>query len=94
MHPNQERWAAAVASWKHVPGEGRAALMHKLADLVIENIQKLAHLESLNNGTNIASTLGLMQLASLWLRYYAGFADKLVGTTSSLVVRAHLAVTI
>ena len=61
--------------------------MHKLADLIVENIKELATLESLNNGTSISATMGLMQLSTLWIRYYAGFADKLVGTTSSLVVR-------
>ena len=61
--------------------------MHKLADLIVENIKELETLESLNNGTSISATMGLMQLSALWIRYYAGFADKLVGTTSSLVVR-------
>jgi len=70
-----------------VPGEGRAALLNKLADLIMEHKDTLAHLESLNNGTNITAAVNLMHLSAMWLRHYAGYADKLKGTTSSLVVR-------
>lgn len=77
----------SLSRWRKVPGEGRAALLNKLADLIMEHKDTLAHLESLNNGTNITAAVNLMHLSAMWLRHYAGYADKLKGTTSSLVVR-------
>jgi acyl-CoA reductase-like NAD-dependent aldehyde dehydrogenase len=71
-----------------VSGEHRAALLRKLADGMDARNAALARLESENNGTPIAAARGLVASAAMFLRYFAGMADKLVGTTSTaLAVR-------
>lgn len=65
---------------KNVSGFERSRLLNKLADLMERDAQELAELESLNNGkpvriardADIADSIGC-------LRYYAGWADKIVG---------------
>jgi len=73
--------------WKHLPGEARAALMHKFADVLSlpENVEKIGNIESSNNGLPIVAARGNAQAAAMWLRYFAGYADKMEGKTESLV---------
>ena len=66
--------------WRHVDGPGRAALLHRLADLVERDADHLAWLESIDNG----KLLGMACHADVnnlirTLRYFAGYADKLDG---------------
>jgi acyl-CoA reductase-like NAD-dependent aldehyde dehydrogenase len=78
---------AFVTVWKHVPGEGRAALMRKLADIISEKevIEKLALIESSNNGLPISAARATVGASSLWLNHFAGYADKIEGKVESLV---------
>ncbi|KAI0698901.1 aldehyde dehydrogenase domain-containing protein [Cytidiella melzeri] len=65
---------------KHVSGFERSKLINKLADLIERDAEDLAALETLNNGKplkiardfDIGDSIGC-------LRYYAGWADKIVG---------------
>ncbi|KAG9103605.1 hypothetical protein FRC06_009615 [Ceratobasidium sp. 370] len=67
---------------KHVPGTKRAALIHKLADLMERDAQSLAELESLDNGKPVGVALeGDIAESVGCLRYYAGWADKNHGQT-------------
>ena len=61
----------------------RAKLLHKLADLMEENFDDLVALEMLDTGkTHLqASTLDVPGSIGT-LRYYAGWADKILGQTS------------
>ncbi len=83
--------AAAVAAskiafekgpWKKFTGAQRAAAMLKFADLVEQNIDRLARLESLPTGRPISMIKGfdLPHMISVY-RYYAGWADKIAGKT-------------
>ncbi len=56
--------------------------MYRLADLIEEEIDELAALESLDNGKPVkdARTADLPLVIDC-LRYYAGFADKIHGQT-------------
>ncbi|KAH8667054.1 aldehyde dehydrogenase [Xylariales sp. PMI_506] len=69
-------------SWQAISGTERGALMHKLADLIEKSQEDLATLEAWNAGKPYKTAIGLDIAASVGcLRYYAGWADKLHGTT-------------
>jgi len=79
-------YAAFHNVWKNVPGEGRARLMHKLADLIDANAEALGKLETADNGLlYVTAGRGAPAGAAMWLRHFAGYADKITGTTQSLV---------
>ena len=59
----------------------RGRLLFKLADLVEQNADELAALESLNCGKTITDSKGDMGGVVNTLRYYAGWADKIEGRT-------------
>ncbi|KAJ7179236.1 NAD-aldehyde dehydrogenase [Mycena filopes] len=65
---------------KNVTGFERSRLLNRLADLIEQNAQELAELESLNNGkpVRIARDFDIGDSVQC-LRYYAGWADKLAG---------------
>ncbi|TCD70492.1 aldehyde dehydrogenase (NAD(P)(+)) ald5 [Steccherinum ochraceum] len=76
------RKAFATTWGKNVTGLERSRLLNKLADLMERDAQQLAELESLNNGkpVKIARDFDIGDSVAC-LRYYAGFADKIVGQT-------------
>jgi aldehyde dehydrogenase (NAD+) len=68
--------------WRTRDARDRGRLMHKLADLIEDEIDELAMLESLDNGKPIREARhGDLPLVIDCLRYYAGFADKIHGQT-------------
>jgi aldehyde dehydrogenase (NAD+) len=74
--------AVKKGPWKKFTGAQRAAAMLKFADLVEQNIDRLALLESLPTGRPISMIKGfdLPHMVSVY-RYYAGWADKIAGKT-------------
>ncbi len=70
------------APWRKMSATQRGRLLHKLADLIEENKDELARLESLDNGKpyNDSSKADL-PLTIACYRYYAGWADKVQGKT-------------
>jgi len=70
-------------TWKATSGEKRARLMHKLADLLEDNAAELGALESLDNGMPAAVALSEPKNFAVWLRHFAGYADKLEGRTQN-----------
>lgn len=74
--------AAMDGPWRQVPGAERARMMHRLADLLEENGEELAQLETLENGKSIMlSRLIEVQSSAEYLRYMAGWATKIRGET-------------
>ncbi|ORE09080.1 aldehyde dehydrogenase [Rhizopus microsporus var. microsporus] len=72
--------AAFQGPWKNMPALQRAALMHKLADLIDRDNEELAQIETLDNGKGITfSRLFDAKQIAISLRYFAGFADKVHG---------------
>jgi acyl-CoA reductase-like NAD-dependent aldehyde dehydrogenase len=68
--------------WGKMTGEERARLLHKLADLIDAHADELAELETLDNGKPLrVSRRGDLPYVSKHFRYYAGWADKLEGST-------------
>ncbi|GGE27707.1 aldehyde dehydrogenase [Pullulanibacillus camelliae] len=71
-------------NWKHSSGLKRATLLFKLADLLDENAEHLAQIESKDNGKIIRETTKQMHFAARMYRFYAGYADKLYGESIPL----------
>lgn len=70
--------------WRGMSGIRRAEIMHRIADLVVQNADELAQLESTDNGKIIRETLSQMQFVARLFRFYAGYADKLFGSVIPL----------
>jgi aldehyde dehydrogenase (NAD+) len=76
------REALEHGPWSKMDARDRGALMNKLADLMTEEIDELAALESLDNGKPVRDARAAdLPLAIDCIRYYAGWADKLHGQT-------------
>ncbi|CAM3989933.1 aldehyde dehydrogenase family protein [Lederbergia lenta] len=68
--------------WSKMSAASRSRLMYKLADLMEENKEALAQLETLDNGKPISETMNAdIPLAIEHMRYYAGWSTKITGQT-------------
>ena len=68
--------------WSRMDARDRGKLMFRLADLIEQEIDELAALESLDNGKPFnEARYGDLALVLDCLRYYAGYADKIQGST-------------
>ena len=70
---------ALEGEWGALTGFQRSRLMHRLADLIERDAGRLAELESRDSGKLLREFAGQMTAVAGWYRYYAGWADKLVG---------------
>ena len=70
------------APWRRMAASERGKLLNRLADLIEQNIEELATLESLDNGKprHVALSADLPLVLGCY-RYYAGWADKIQGKT-------------
>ena len=60
----------------------RAQCMNKLADLLEQNLEEIATIETMDNGKPYSETSGAdIPMVVKHLRYYAGWADKITGQT-------------
>ncbi|RDW66022.1 aldehyde dehydrogenase-1 [Coleophoma cylindrospora] len=66
--------------WRKVTPEQRGKLLVKLSELIEKNIDTLAAVETLDNGKSIAMAKGDVAAVAGCLRYYGGWADKIVGS--------------
>ncbi|XP_058792224.1 aldehyde dehydrogenase 1A1-like [Phymastichus coffea] len=69
------------STWRNLDASARGRLLYKLADLVEENVNEIASLESLDNGKPFINSYYQTLDAANFLRYYAGCADKIHGKT-------------
>src|SRR6187399_835110 len=68
--------------WSKMDARDRGRLLYKLADLIEDELDELAALESLDNGKPIRDAKAAdLPLVIDALRYYAGYADKIHGQT-------------
>ncbi|QDT63262.1 aldehyde dehydrogenase family protein [Calycomorphotria hydatis] len=79
------RRAFESGPWSKMDARDRGMLLYKLADLMEQNFDELAALETLDNGKPITdSRTADLPLAIDCYRYYAGWADKIVGQTNPI----------
>ena len=70
------------SSWRTMDASKRGLLLYKLADLIEENQEYLAHLETLDNGKPISDSRSIdLPFTIKVYRYFAGWADKIHGKT-------------
>jgi aldehyde dehydrogenase (NAD+) len=67
--------------WRKTPGAQRARLLRRLAELVDQHADRLARIETTDNGKLIRETSGVMRTVPEFLYYFAGAADKINGET-------------
>ncbi|KAI0007487.1 aldehyde dehydrogenase [Xylariaceae sp. FL0662B] len=75
------RAALKHETWRDISGSDRGRLMYRLADLVEQNKDLLATIETWDNGKPFGDSLGDLQEVIDTFRYYAGYADKIHGET-------------
>ncbi|KAI1082436.1 aldehyde dehydrogenase [Whalleya microplaca] len=68
-------------TWRDITPEGRARLLNKMADLVEEHKEDLFTLQAWDVGKPYPGSLGESSIIINCFRYYAGWADKLNGST-------------
>ncbi|XP_011498587.1 PREDICTED: aldehyde dehydrogenase, cytosolic 1-like [Ceratosolen solmsi marchali] len=69
--------------WRSLTDSARGLLLNKLADLIEENVNEIANLESLDNGKPFIQSYGQTLEAIKFVRYFAGCTDKIHGKTIS-----------
>ena len=67
--------------WRKMSARKRGALLWRLGDLVEQNKDEIARLETLNNGKPVFESHIDIALTVATLRYYGGWADKVHGET-------------
>jgi aldehyde dehydrogenase (NAD+) len=72
--------AAFEGPWSKETPQNRGRLLNKLCGLLQRDTAKLAAVEALQ-GMNINLAFGGLEIAISTLQYYAGWADKIEGTT-------------
>ncbi|MDO5543576.1 MAG: aldehyde dehydrogenase family protein [Acinetobacter sp.] len=71
----------AFPAWSEMPAAERGRLLLKLADLIEENLEELAQLESLDTGHPIRDSRRLdVPRTAACFRYFGGIADKIEGS--------------
>ncbi|MBV7483787.1 aldehyde dehydrogenase [Bordetella sp. BOR01] len=70
--------------WRKTNGSQRAALLHNVAGLLEDNADRMARLESTDNGKTIRETKAQMFYVARIFRFFAGYADKIWGSVIPL----------
>lgn len=70
--------AAAAPGWRAMALEERAAILYRLAELLVADDDAAAALNARDNGTPVSAMRPGLYTAA-WVRYYAGWIDKLTG---------------
>jgi (Z)-2-((N-methylformamido)methylene)-5-hydroxybutyrolactone dehydrogenase len=65
--------------WRKLTATARGALLRKFGDLVTAEAERLAEIESTDNGKLIAEMRGQLNYIPQWFYYYGGLADKIEG---------------
>ena len=75
------RQAFDEGPWGKMTATERARLMRRLAELIAENAEELAVVESTDNGKLLKEMSGQLGALPDWYYYFAGAADKVQGAT-------------
>jgi phenylacetaldehyde dehydrogenase len=79
------RTAFESPAWRLTAPVERSAILRRAADLVLANSEELGYLETLDNGKPLSISQSVdVPAAAGALHYFAGWADKIHGTTHSV----------
>jgi aldehyde dehydrogenase (NAD+) len=73
--------AMANPEWRDMSQSNRGVLLARLADLVARDADRLSRIEVQDNGKLLREMQALTSAVSVGMRYFAGMADKIEGTT-------------
>lgn len=73
--------AMASSDWAAMDPAGRGRILQKMAQLTYAAAKDLAKLESQNNGKTFREALSEIRYAAWTLEYFAGWSDKIEGST-------------
>ena len=72
-------WDAFRGPWRAMSASARGAVLRRFGDLVADNAERLAELESTDNGKLITEMRGQLRYIPQWFYYFGGLADKIEG---------------
>jgi acyl-CoA reductase-like NAD-dependent aldehyde dehydrogenase len=72
---------AAQVQWAAVDAFKRGQILHRVAQLLRQNKERLAMLDSLDVGKPLASAQNDVEVCARYFEFYAGLADKIHGET-------------
>lgn len=75
------RIALESSEWRDIDPSKRGRILTKLTNLLRENSEELAKLETLNQGKTLRESKGDVAWAARAFEYFAGLADKIEGET-------------
>ena len=73
------RRAYRSSAWRGLTASSRGRLLMRLADLIAENAERLATVETRDNGKLITEMTAQLRYIPEWFRYFGGLADKIEG---------------
>ncbi|WP_127957052.1 aldehyde dehydrogenase [Serratia microhaemolytica] len=73
----EQAWRAA--SWRHQLPHQRATILHRVSELITQQVEELAQLQSRDNGKPLAETRALVLSAAGTARYFAAACEVLEG---------------
>ncbi len=71
--------AFRAPSWARINATARGALLRKLADLIGAEADRLAEIETRDNGKLITEMRAQLRYIPQWFHYFGGLADKIEG---------------
>ncbi|MCW1384771.1 aldehyde dehydrogenase family protein [Novosphingobium sp. KCTC 2891] len=74
---------AARDGWRRTAPDARGVMLTRLADLLLEKKAEFAQMAALDGGTPLMQGERGVEVAAGWIRYYAGWCDKLTGDLMS-----------
>jgi aldehyde dehydrogenase (NAD+) len=75
---------AAHPAWRAMPGDQRRRILQRIDELLAREFDTLGRTTTLELGHPLMSSIGLSYLCSSWFGYYAGWCDKIEGSTVPL----------
>jgi acyl-CoA reductase-like NAD-dependent aldehyde dehydrogenase len=83
---------AVLPDWLEKTPKERSELLHRLADLIDENAEELAQLESLNVGKPLMASRDEMPFSADNLRFFAGAARQLEGKSAGEYIQGYTSI--
>ena len=74
-----EAKTAFYGEWRQMTATARGALLRRLGDLIAAEAERLAEIESTDNGKLLADMRAQLNYIPHWFHYFGGLADKIEG---------------
>jgi (Z)-2-((N-methylformamido)methylene)-5-hydroxybutyrolactone dehydrogenase len=71
--------SAYYGDWRKLNATARGSLLRRLADLIAADADRLAEIETTDNGKLLAEMRTQLKYIPQWLHYFGGLADKIEG---------------